>query len=85
MPEPVRNLLSTPDVAARLGVCEQTVRYHIRSGHLRGYRVGRNFRVDPSDLAEYLDRSHSAVAASCDDFRLSINERPRASRKSASR
>jgi excisionase family DNA binding protein len=46
--------LSPAAVARRLGVTPQTVRNHVRNGRLRGYRIGRQLRVDPADLAAYI-------------------------------
>lgn len=50
----VRQLLTTAEVATQLRVDSVTVRRMIRSGELRGYRVGREYRVNPAHLAEFL-------------------------------
>lgn len=45
-------MLTVADAAARLGVCEKTVRRWLRSGQLRGCRLpgGREWRIDPMDV-----------------------------------
>jgi excisionase family DNA binding protein len=47
-------LLTVPEVAERLRVHPITVRRHIKAGRLKAVRVGRNIRVRPEDLEEYL-------------------------------
>jgi excisionase family DNA binding protein len=63
MPELPRELLSTPDAAQRLGVTDSTIRNQIRAGKLRGYRVGRNFKVAPADLDVFIERYEPAGGA----------------------
>lgn len=48
--------LSVSQVADHLGVCPKTVRAEIERGNLRGFRVGRLWRVDSQALAEYRGR-----------------------------
>lgn len=47
--------LSTGETADRLGVTQRTVYGLINRGELAAYRVGRVIRVDPDDLAAYLE------------------------------
>lgn len=47
-------LLTTDQVAERLQVNEQTVRALIKSGELRGKKVGKFYRVEPGALDNYL-------------------------------
>lgn len=49
------DLLTTAEVAKRLRVDPRTVRRYIDARELPGYRVGRGYRVDPVDLAAYLN------------------------------
>ncbi len=51
--------LSITEVADQLGVSHQTIRKLISSGDLVAYRVGGSWRIDPKDLADYLERVKS--------------------------
>ena len=51
-------LLTVAEVAERLQVSEYTVREWLRTGRLRGHRLGGTklgWRVRPSDLAQFID------------------------------
>ena len=48
------NLLSTADVAARLGVDRKTILRYLRDGKLRGSRIGRDYRIPQEALAAFL-------------------------------
>jgi len=48
------SLLSTADVAARLGVDRKTVLRYLHDGKLRGSRIGRDYRIEQEDLATFL-------------------------------
>lgn len=52
-PRPLR-LLSVRDAAAYAKVSTQTVRRLIKAGKLKTYRMGRQIRIDESDLVHYL-------------------------------
>jgi excisionase family DNA binding protein len=48
-------MLTTGQVARRLGVSAERVLEYIADGQLRAYRLGhRTVRVDPADLARFL-------------------------------
>jgi excisionase family DNA binding protein len=47
-------MLTTPEVGLRLGVTRQTVLALINDGALPAYRIGKNWRIDPRDLAAYI-------------------------------
>jgi excisionase family DNA binding protein len=47
-------LLSVKDAAAYAKVSTQTVRRGIKAGNLKTYRMGRQIRIDESDLVNYL-------------------------------
>jgi chromosome partitioning protein len=47
-------LLSTQDVAARLAVDKKTVLRYLRSGKLRGARIGRDYRIPESAVRDLL-------------------------------
>lgn len=47
--------LTVRDVAARLRLSVTTVNELIRSGKLTAYKVGASRRVDPRDLAAFID------------------------------
>ena len=43
------------EVAERLQVSDQTVRRWVKSGKLKAYKPGREWRVKPSDLETFLE------------------------------
>ncbi len=48
-------LLTPVDVANRLQVSERTVTQWLRKGHLRGFKIGKTWRVSVEDLEAYLE------------------------------
>ncbi len=44
-------LMTPPQVARRLQVKERTVTQWLRKGHLRGFKLGKEWRVSAPDLA----------------------------------
>ncbi len=48
-------LLTPVDVANRLQVNERTVTQWLRKGHLRGFKIGKEWRVSVEDLEAYLE------------------------------
>lgn len=50
-------LLTPPQVAERLQVNERTVTQWLRKGHLRGFKIGKEWRVAQKDLVEFLEHS----------------------------
>ena len=50
-------LLTPVDVANRLQVNERTVAQWLRKGHLRGFKVGKEWRVSVKDLEAFLEAS----------------------------
>lgn len=48
---------STEDVAEILGFKEKTVREWLRTGKLKGKKVGRLWRVKESDLEEFVNNT----------------------------
>jgi excisionase family DNA binding protein len=48
------NFLTTGEVASQLKVAPRTVGEWIRSGQLRAVKAGRDWRVSPRDLDEFL-------------------------------
>lgn len=65
LPGPVEPLLTTRQVADRVGVSEATMRYwrHLGSGPV-GYKIGRHVRYAPNDVDAWLaDRRDRANAA----------------------
>lgn len=51
------NLLTPTDVADRLQVNERTVTQWLRKGHLRGFKIGKEWRISPDDLQAFLEAS----------------------------
>lgn len=59
-------LLTVPEVAARLKVSEETVRRWLRDGHLRGRRIGSTragWRVLESELRRFIEDGGEGKAA----------------------
>ncbi len=50
-------LLTPTDVANHLQVNERTVTQWLRKGHLRGFKIGRDWRISPDDLQAFLEVS----------------------------
>ncbi len=48
-------LLTPVDIANRLQVNERTVTQWLRKGHLRGFKVGKEWRVSVKDLEAFLE------------------------------
>ncbi len=56
-------LLTPPQVAQRLQVNERTVTQWLRRGHLRGFKIGKEWRVSSRDLESFLEQSANVPAA----------------------
>jgi excisionase family DNA binding protein len=50
-------LLTPTDVANRLQMNERTVTQWLRQGHLRGFKIGKEWRVSMNDLEALLEAS----------------------------
>ncbi len=50
-------LLTPPQVAQRLQVNERTVTQWLRRGHLRGFKIGKEWRISSRDLEAFLEQS----------------------------
>jgi excisionase family DNA binding protein len=50
-------LLTPSNVASRLQVNERTVTQWLRKGHLRGFKIGKEWRISPDDLQAFLEAS----------------------------
>ncbi len=53
-------LLTPAQVAERLQVNERTVTRWLRDGYLRGYKLGKEWRVSPGDLQRFIERHSNA-------------------------
>ncbi len=51
-----QNLLTPTQVAERLQIHERTVTRWLREGYLRGFKLGKEWRVAPADLKAFMDR-----------------------------
>jgi excisionase family DNA binding protein len=51
----MEQLLTVEQVAEKLQVHWQTILRYIKTGRLRAIKIGRGYRVDPSDLQQFLD------------------------------
>ena len=56
-------LMTPPQVAQRLQVNERTVTQWLRKGHLRGFKIGEEWRVSPRDLEVFLEQSANVPAS----------------------
>ena len=67
---PVRDLMTqqillTPsDVANRLQMNERTVTQWLRNGHLRGFKIGKEWRVSELDLEAFIEASANRPSSS---------------------
>jgi excisionase family DNA binding protein len=52
-----RNILRAAQVAAVLQVEERTVTRWLRDGYLRGFKLGKEWRIDSADLERFLQKS----------------------------
>ena len=52
-----KKLLTPSNVADRLQVNERTVTLWLRKGHLRGFKLGKEWRISPDDLQAFLEVS----------------------------
>ena len=50
-------MLTTKDVAEQLNVSEKTVRNWIDEGLLEGFKLGKNYRIEPEAVQEFLNKS----------------------------
>ena len=50
-------LLTPSDVAKRLQMNERTVTRWLRKGHLRGFKIGKEWRVSDVDLDAFIEAS----------------------------
>jgi len=55
-------LLTPTDVANHLQVNERTVTQWLRRGHLRGFKVGKGWRISTSDLDNFLEQGANGPA-----------------------
>ena len=58
-----RKFLTVKDVADLLQVGEVTVRHWIKDGELRAIDVGREWRIAPRDLEQFIERRASLQQA----------------------
>ncbi len=56
-------LLTPPQVAQRLQVNERRVTLWLRRGHLRGFNIGKEWRVSSRDLDTFLEQSANVPTA----------------------
>ncbi len=58
-----KTLLTPTQVALRLQVNERTVTQWLRKGHLRGFKIGKEWRVSARDLEAFLEQSANVPAS----------------------
>ena len=49
-------LLTPAQVAERLQVHERTVTRWLRDGYVRGFKLGKEWRIAPADLQSFMDK-----------------------------
>ena len=49
-------LLTPAQVADRLQIHERTVTRWLRDGYLRGFKLGKEWRIAPADLAAFMEK-----------------------------
>ena len=52
-----KTLLTPTDVANHLQVNERTVTLWLRQGHLRGFKIGKEWRISTRDLDNFLEQN----------------------------
>ncbi len=57
-------LLTPPDVAKRLQMNERTVTQWLRKGRLRGFKIGKEWRVSDVDLDAFIEASANIPSGS---------------------
>ncbi len=57
-------LLTPLDVAKRLQMNEHTVTQWLRNGHLRGFKIGKEWRVSELDLDAFIEASANIPSGS---------------------
>lgn len=50
-------MLTSKEVAERLVITERTVLNFIKKGTLKAYRIGGQYRIDETDLNEFIKQS----------------------------
>ncbi len=56
-------LLTPKQVALRLQVNERTLTQWLRQGSLRGFKIGKEWRISPRDLEAFLEQSANVPTA----------------------
>ncbi len=56
-------LLTPKQVALRLQVNERTLTQWLRQGFLRGFKLGKEWRISPRDLDAFLEQSANVPTA----------------------
>lgn len=60
--QPESKYFSVEGIAVGLAVSTETVRRWIRTGSLKAVRAGRQYRIAPNDLTEFLERNRAIEA-----------------------
>ena len=69
--------MTLEDVAKRLHVSERTVvRLVVERKELKGYKVGRSWRFEPSDVEDYIERQRRKSDEQQTDKRPAVNVVP---------
>ena len=60
-------LLSVNDAAARLSMHPETLRDYLRAGTIRGVKTGRFWKVEETELTDYVARLKAASKGATDE------------------
>ena len=55
-------MLTVNEIAKNLNVSTRTVRLWIESGKLKAYRFGKDYRIEPNDLKEFVEKSRVSTS-----------------------
>jgi excisionase family DNA binding protein len=61
MAQNTQNLYSVEEVASRLGLHVRTVRAYLRTGRLKGVRIGKQYRISREDLDHLTGQSSQSA------------------------
>lgn len=55
-------MLTVNEIAKNLNVSTRTIRLWIESGKLKAYRFGKDYRIEPTDLKEFIEKSRVSTS-----------------------
>lgn len=61
-PEPVQ-VMTVKELSQALGLCEETVKRRFRDGTLKGFRLGRSWKMSRAEFARLLSQDQKEGAS----------------------